>query len=343
MNYKLLGKSGLRVSELCLGTMTFGDEWGFGAPKDECQKMFNAFMDQGGNFIDTANHYTNGTSEKIVGELIAGRRDEMVIATKYTLNGKANDPNSGGNHRKCLVTSLEASLKRLNTDYIDLYWVHAWDPFTPVEETMRALDDMVRAGKILYIGISDTPAWKIAQANTMTELRGWSQFVGLQIEYNVVERTAERDLLPMADEFGLTITAWSPLAGGVLSGKYNQNNQNNSRFGTQNPMSSTFLTDRNLKIAQKVVDIAKKNETTPSKVALKWLVQKNKNIIPIIGAKLENQIKDNLSCLSLTISDNDMSELNDISKIELGFPHEFLNQPFTKTLVYGQTYSKIIR
>jgi aryl-alcohol dehydrogenase-like predicted oxidoreductase len=177
----------------------------------------------------------------------------------------------------------------------------------------------------------------------MAELRGWSQFVGLQIEYNVVERSAERDLLPMANEFGLTICAWSPLAGGVLSGKYNQNHKNNSRFGTQNPMSSAFLTDRNLKIAQKVVDIAKKNETTPSQIALKWLVQRSKNIIPILGAKLENQFKDNLSCLSLTISDNDMNELNDISKIELGFPHDFLNQPFIRTLVYGDTYSKIVR
>jgi aryl-alcohol dehydrogenase-like predicted oxidoreductase len=208
---------------------------------------------------------------------------------------------------------------------------------------MRALDDMVRAGKILYIGISDAPAWKVAQANTLAELRGWSQFAGLQIEYNLAERSSERDLLPMADEFGLTITSWSPLAGGVLSGKYNLNEKDNSRFGVQNPMSNAFLTERNLRIAQKVIDIARKNGSSPSQIALKWMVQKNKNIIPIIGAKLENQLKDNLACLSITISDQDMSELDDISKIELGFPHDFLSQPFIRSLVYGETYSKIIR
>jgi len=341
MDYKLLGKSGLRVSELCLGAMTFGNDWGWGAAKEECQKMFNAFVNQGGNFIDTANHYTQGSSEKIVGELVAGKRDEFVIATKYTLSGRPNDPNGGGNHRKCMVTSLDASLKRMNTDYVDLYWVHAWDAFTPIEETMRALDDMVRAGKVLYVGISDAPAWKVAQANTLAELRGWSQFVGLQIEYSIAERAAERDLIPMAQEFGLTITAWSPLAGGVLTGKYNLKENSNSRFSDANPMSNAFLTERNLNIAQKVVDISRKNNVTPSQTALKWLLQKSKNIIPIIGAKSEKQLIDNLACLSATINDNDMNDLNEISKIELGFPHDFLNLPMVRNLVYGENYSRI--
>ena len=341
MNYKLLGRSGLRVSELCLGTMTFGENWGWGASKDECKRMFNGFAEAGGNFIDTANHYTDGTSEQIVGELVKEKREEFVLATKYSLSDRPNDPNGGGNHRKSMVQALNASLKRLRTDYIDLYWVHAWDFLTPVDEVMRALDDLVRAGKILYIGISDTPAWIVSQSNTMAELRGWSQFIGLQIQYNLVERTAERDLLPMAESLGISITAWSPLAGGVLSGKYNLNDKNNNRYGEQNPMSSAFLTKRNLNIAQKVVDIAKQVEKTPSQVAIRWLIQKNRNLIPILGVKRMNQLKDNLGCLDFILDNNHMDELNEISKIELGFPHDFLKMPFVKNLVYGNTYEKI--
>jgi len=341
MNYKLLGKSGLRVSELCLGTMTFGEDWGWGASKDECERMLNAFVDAGGNFIDTANHYTNGTSEKIVGELLAGKRDEFVIATKYTLNGRPNDPNAGGNQRKSMVQAVNASLKRLNTDYIDLYWVHAWDGITPIDEVMRGLDDLIHAGKILYIGISDAPAWKVAQANTLAELRGWSQFVGLQIQYNLVERTSERDLLPMAHEFGISVTAWSPLAGGVLSGKYNTNDSNQYRFGDHNPRSKALLTERNLKIAEKLMAVAGEIGKTPSQVALRWLLQKGKNIIPIIGAKKSSQIADNLGCLSFELSEPHMNVLNEISKIELGFPHDFLNTPMVKQLVHGNNHSKL--
>src|SRR6188472_3405035 len=225
MKYSLLGKSGLRVSELCLGAMTFGEEWGWGASKEECHKIFNAYVDAGGNFIDTANKYTEGTSEKYIGEFIESDRDRFVLATKYTSNTRRGDPNAGGNHRKNMTQSLEASLKRLNTDYIDLYWVHAWDPLTPIEEMMRALDDMVRAGKILYIGISDAPAWIVSQANTVANLRGWTEFTGLQIEYSLIERTPERELLPMASALDIGVTAWSPLGGGVLTGKYNNKSE----------------------------------------------------------------------------------------------------------------------
>jgi aryl-alcohol dehydrogenase-like predicted oxidoreductase len=220
MRYKLLGKSGLRVSELCLGTMTFGEVWGWGASQSESHKIFDGFVEAGGNFLDTANNYTDGTSERYVGECIASDREHFVVATKYTLSMRKDDPNASGNQRKNMVQALEASLKRLNTNYIDLYWVHAWDFLTPVEEVMRGLDDLVRAGKVLYVGISDTPAWVVAQANTLAVWRGWTPFVGVQIEYSLLQREPERDLLPMAQAFDLAVLAWSPLAGGLLSGKY---------------------------------------------------------------------------------------------------------------------------
>ena len=219
MRYKLLGKSGLRVSELCLGTMTFGEDWGWGSPRDESRKVYDAFLEAGGNFIDTANVYTNGTSERFLGEFMSGHRDRVVLATKYSNAAPGNDPNAAGNHRKSMMQSVEASLKRLKTDYIDLYWLHIWDQITPIEEVMRAFDDLVRQGKILYAGVSDMPAWVVAKANTLAELRGWTPFVGLQIEYSLIERTPERELLPMAADLGLGVTAWSPLAGGMLTGK----------------------------------------------------------------------------------------------------------------------------
>src|SRR5580765_4660474 len=219
-DYRLLGRSGLRVSPLCLGTMTFGEDWGWGAGKDDARRMLDAYADAGGNFIDTANLYTNGTSELFLGEFIGGHRESVVMATKYTNAAPGTDPNAAGNQRKNRVQAVEASHERLRSDYIDLYWVHIWDQITPVEEVMRALDDLVRQGKILYVGISDAPAWWIAQANTLAQLRGWSSFVGLQIEYSLIERTVERELIPMAQALNVGVTAWSPLAGGILSGKY---------------------------------------------------------------------------------------------------------------------------
>src|SRR3989442_171625 len=188
MNYRLLGKSGLRVSEFALGTMTFGDDWGWGSAREESQKVYNAFREAGGNFIDTANIYTNGTSESFLGEFMKGQRESVGLATKYTNAAPGTDPNAAGKHRISMKQSVEASLTRLQTDYIDLYWVHIWDQITPVEEVMRGLDDLVRQGKVLYVGVSDAPAWWIAQANTLAPLRGWSSFVGLQIEYRLLER-----------------------------------------------------------------------------------------------------------------------------------------------------------
>jgi aryl-alcohol dehydrogenase-like predicted oxidoreductase len=220
MRYRLLGNSGLRVSEAALGTMTFGDEWGWGSAKDEARKVYSAFREAGGNFIDTANFYTHGTSETFLGEFMKDHRQSVVIATKYSNAEPGTDPNAAGNHRKSMMQAVDASLKRLQTDYIDLYWVHIWDQITPVEEVMRGLDDLVRQGKVLYVGISDAPAWWIAQANTLAQLRGWSPFVGLQIEYSLIERTVERELIPMAKAMNLGLLAWSPLSRGILTGKY---------------------------------------------------------------------------------------------------------------------------
>src|SRR5258708_2331473 len=218
MKYRLLGESGLRVSEASLGTMTFGDEWGWGSPKAEAQKVYETYREAGGNFIDTANFYTGGTSEKFLGEFMQGHRESVVLATKYSLAVPGDDPNAAGNHRKNMMQAVEASLKRLQTDYIDLYWVHMWDGITPVEEVIPGLANLVLQGKVLYVGISDAPAWSVAQANTLAELRGWTKFIGLQLEYSLIERTVERELIPMAKALNLGAVAFSPLAGGVLNG-----------------------------------------------------------------------------------------------------------------------------
>jgi aryl-alcohol dehydrogenase-like predicted oxidoreductase len=220
MQYSLLGRTGLRVSRAFLGAMTFGEDRSVGASRDECRAMLDAYADAGGNVIDTAINYRGGKSEAIVGELVEGRRDRFVLSTKYTVSRDLSDPNAAGNHRKNLVLSLETSLRRLRTDYIDLYWVHIWDPYTPIEETMRALDDVVHAGKVLYVGVSDAPAWVVARGNTLADWRGWTPFAALQVPYSLINRDIERELLPMAESLGMTVAAWSPLAGGILSGKY---------------------------------------------------------------------------------------------------------------------------
>ena len=343
MKYKLFGNTGLRVSELWLGTMTFGEEWGWGASKAESRKIFDAFVKAGGNCIDTANHYTGGTSEKFVGEFTASERARFVISTKYTLNGRPEDPNGGGNHRKSLVQSLEASLKRLGTDYIDVYWVHAWDRFTPIEETMRALDDQVRLGKVLYVGFSDAPAWLVAQANTLAELRGWSPFAGIQVQYNLAERTPERELLPMAKAFGLAVTAWSPLAGGVLTGKYGKTTEEPRRLAPGDPMYAALVNERSTGIAEEVLELAHETGRTPSQVALNWLRQRQTagNIMPILGCRSERQVKDNLGCVDFELSAEDLTRLDEVSRITLGFPGDFLDSPFVRELVYGKTVEKV--
>jgi aryl-alcohol dehydrogenase-like predicted oxidoreductase len=336
MRYKLLGKSGLRVSEICFGAMGFGKDWEWGASKKESRKIFDAYAEAGGNFIDTANFYTKGTSEKFVGEFIADNRDRWVVATKYSLDMGDGDPNLSGNHRKNMVQAVEASLKRLGTDYIDLLWLHIWDFTTPVDELMRAFDDLVRQGKILYAGISDTPAWIVAHANTVAELRGWTPFVGLQIEYSLRERTVERDLIPMAKHFDIGVTAWSPLGGGVLTGKYNTVTEGAPAPGR---LKNTQERDRN--IAAVVVEIATEIGRSPAQVAINWLRQRPQTVIPIIGATKLDQLKDNLASLEFTLTAEQIARLDDISAIEPGFPNRFLNAENVLKFAFGGSLAKI--
>lgn len=342
MRYKLFGRSGLRVSEICLGTMTFGEEWGFGAPKEECRKIFEEFAGAGGNFIDTANMYTNGTSERFVGEFLGKERDRFVLATKYTLSMKADDPNASGNHRKNLVQSLDASLARLRTDYIDLFWLHAWDFMTPVEEVMRALDDVVRAGKVRYIGVSDTPAWIVSRANTLAELRGWTSFVGLQLEYSLIQRSVERELIPMANALDIAVTAWGAIGGGVLSGKYSGKPGKVKATDSRRKESNLWrISERNLEIAREVEEVAREIRRTPSQVALAWVRQQRGVMIPILGVRTHAQLRDNLGCLEVSLDPKQLDRLHRVSAIEMGFPYDFLAMDMAKKAVYGETFPLI--
>lgn len=342
MRYKLLGRSGLRVSEICLGAMTFGEDWGFGAPKEECRRIFDEFAGAGGNFIDTANMYTNGTSERFVGEFLEGERDRFVLATKYTFSMRADDPNASGNHRKNLVQSLEASLSRLRTDYIDLLWLHAWDFMTPVEEVMRALDDVVRAGKVRYVGVSDTPAWIVSRANTLADLRGWTPFVGLQIEYSLIQRTVERDLTPMAEALDIAVTAWGAIGGGVLSGKYSGKPGKVKATDSRRKDSNLWrISEKNLAIAREVETVAREIGRSPSQVALNWVRQQKGVMIPILGVRTLEQTLDNLGCLDFELKEEQLERLSRISAIEMGFPYDFLAMDMAKKAVYGESFPLI--
>jgi aryl-alcohol dehydrogenase-like predicted oxidoreductase len=336
MRYKLLGNSGLRVSELCLGTMTFGEDWGWGSSKEESRKVYDAFLEAGGNFIDTANVYTNGTSERLLGEFMADHRDRVVLATKYTNAAPGNDPNAAGNHRKSMTRAVEASLKRLQTDYIDLYWLHIWDRITPIEEVMRAFDDLVRQGKILYAGVSDMPAWIVARGNTLAELRGWTAFVGLQIEYSLIERTPERELVPMAAELGLGVTAWSPLAGGVLTGKQLEpGGAGDSRQSNASMRQFMAGSARKEAVVREVVAVARESGHSPAQVALAWLRQRPEPVIPIIGARKLAQVQDNLACVQVKLAPALLERLDAVSRIELGFPHDFFASDLVRSLSSG--------
>src|SRR5438132_7141271 len=343
MNYRLLGKSGLRVSEFCLGTMTFGEDWGWGSSKDDAKKIYDAFREAGGNFVDTANVYTSGTSESFLGEFLKGHRESVVLATKYTNAIPGTDPNAAGNHRKNMVQAVEASLKRLQTDYIDLYWVHIWDQITPVEEVMRALDDLVRQGKVLYVGISDAPAWWIAQANTLAALRGWSPFVGLQIEYSLIERSVERELIPMAKALNLGLTAWSPLAGGILTGKYH--GHGSSEQGRLNSdMMKDFMPEqqRTDRVVAAVKSVSDQTGRGMAQVALAWLRYRPVPVIPIIGARKLSQLQDNLASFDLSISKAQMLALDEASQIDLGFPYHLHEKEFVRAIAYGGMRDQIL-
>ena len=328
MRYRTFGRSGLRVSEMFLGTMTFGTEWGWGASVEECRELFAAYAEAGGNVIDTANAYTDGASERIVGELLGAGRDRFVVATKYTMTTDGTDPNASGNHRKSLRGSLERSLDRLRTDHIDLLWVHIWDPDTPVEEMMRALDDAVRAGKVLYIGISDTPAWVVSRANALADWHGWSPFIGLQLPYSLVQRDIERELLPMAGALGLSVAAWSPLAGGVLSGKF-------TRSAPDGPtrVNPGDISERDRRIAAEVDAVAGELGVSSSQVALAWVMARRPHVHPIIGARRLDQLAGNLAALQLSLPDEAARRLDEVSAIELGFPLDSIES--TRSIFYG--------
>ena len=344
MRYRLLGNSGLRVSEASLGTMTFGEDWGWGSGKDESRKVYDAFREAGGNFIDTANVYTNGTSELFLGEFMEGHRQSMVLATKYSNAMPGTDPNAAGNHRKSMMQSIEKSLKRLKTDYIDLYWLHLWDQITPVEEVMRAFDDLVRQGKVLYVGVSDAAAWWIAQANALAQLRGWSPFVGLQIEYSLIERTVERELIPMAKAMNIGVTAWSPLAGGVLSGKYHGHGSSTEPARLDSDMMKNFKPEQQR--ADRVVAAVKKVSDqlgrSMAQVALAWLQYRPVPVIPILGARKLTQLQDNLASLELQLSADQIKTLDDASQIDLGFPYSMYAKDFVRAIAYGGLRDKIL-
>jgi aryl-alcohol dehydrogenase-like predicted oxidoreductase len=330
MRYKLLGASGLRVSELALGTMTFGETWGWGASKEESRRIFDAFAEAGGNFVDTANNYTDGTSEEYVGDFVASDREHFVIATKYTLSTRRDDPNAGGNHRKNMVQALEASLRRLRTDYVDLLWLHMWDGLTPVEEVVRAFDDLVRAGKVLYVGFSDTPAWVVSRAHAIATLRGWTPPVAIQLPLSLADRGAQRDLLPMARELDLAVCAWGTLEGGTLTGKYFDDDGPPRRYSSDPGETEQAL-------AREVIAVAEEAGCTPAQVAVNWVRQQPGLVIPIVGARTGEQVRDNLACLDRDLSEAQLERLTAAAPISLGFPHSFLASEHVTGLIFGET------
>ena len=330
MRYKLLGASGLRVSELALGTMTFGETWGWGASKEESRSIFDAFAEAGGNFVDTANNYTDGTSEEYVGDFVALDREHFVIATKYTLSTRRDDPNAGGNHRKNMVQALEASLRRLRTDYVDLLWLHMWDGLTPVEEIMRAFDDLVRAGKVLYVGFSDTPAWVVSRAHAIASVRGWTPPVAVQLPLSLADRGAQRDLLPMARQLDLAVCAWGVLEGGTLTGKYFSEDGAPRRYSGDPGETEQAL-------AREVMAVAEEAGCTPAQVALNWVRQRPGLVIPIIGARTKEQARDNLGSLERELTPEQLDRLTQAAPISLGFPHSFLASDHVTQLIFGDT------
>jgi aryl-alcohol dehydrogenase-like predicted oxidoreductase len=315
--------------------MTFGETWGWGASREQSLRIFEAFASAGGNFLDTANNYTDGTSEALVGEFIHPDRDHFVLATKYTLTERPADPNFGGNHRKNMMRSVEASLKRLQTDHVDLLYLHMWDGLTPVEEVLRGMDDLVRAGKVLYTGFSDTPAWVVAQAATTAALRGWSAPVAVQFPYSLADRSAERELLGMARSFDMAVLVWGALEGGELTGKYNRPGGG--------PKRSKDTSDRIKALAEAIMALAGDVERTPSQVAINWVRQQPGNIIPILGARDVEQIRDNLGCLEFELQGAQLDRLAQASPIDLGFPRSFLESDGVRSLIFGDTFPKIER
>jgi len=336
MRYKLLGRSGLRVSETCLGTMTFGETWGWGASSSESRKMFDLFAEAGGNFIDTSVNYTDGTSEEFLGDFLKSDRDHFVVATKYTLTKPSDtDPNGGGNSRKNMMKSVERSLKRLKTDHIDLFYLHMWDYMTPVEEVARGLDDLIRQGKVLYAGFSDTPDYIVAEANTRADLMGWSRFIAMQVPYSLLDRAVERSVIPMAGHWDMTVLAWGVLEAGLLTGKFLKNVNDPTRIDQK----ELKVSEKNQAVMKEVEKIAQEVGRPMSQVAINWVRQNpNARMIPILGARSEKQLKDNLGAMQWALSEEQYKRLDEASAIDLGFPHSIIKG---NEYVFGATFDKI--
>lgn len=339
-----LGKSGLRVSPFCLGAMTFGEDWGWGATVKDSETLIDRYLELGGNFIDTANVYTNGHSEKIIGDHLgkhASKRHSVVLATKFFGSMFQGDPNAGGAGRKAIVRSLEDSLRRLRTDFVDVYWMHCWDKFTPIEETMRALDDLVSAGKVRYVGFSDTPAWKTMQAQMVAMFRGWSPVVALQLEYSLIERSIEGELLPMALELGLGVTPWSPLKSGALSGTHSRANRGQSE-SKRGAFVMRALDDRTYDVLDVLEAEARALNVSVATVALAWVQSRPGVTSTIIGARTLAQLESNIAALEVTLSADALARLNEVSKPKLNFPHDFVKTSGSfrsgGTTINGETY-----
>lgn len=336
-HYVTLGRSGLRVSPFCLGTMTFGLEWGWGSDVEESVAIMDAYIDRGGNFLDTANMYTKGHSEAIIGDHIgrhASRRDRMVIATKFMGNLYPGDPNGGGAGRKSIMAACEQSLRRLQTDYIDLYWAHFWDKHTPIDEMMDALDTLVRQGKVRYIGFSDHPAWVCAVAQHEAIAKGNTKAIALQIEYSLLERSVEGDLMPMAEHLGLGVTPWSPLKGGILSGKYTRESHP-AKDDRRYDEDSRYLTDKTYAIVDALIAIGKETGASPAQVALRWVQSQPGVTSTIIGARRMKHLQDNLAALDITLTDQHLKTLGELSEPALPFPHQFLDA--VRTAIHNGT------
>ncbi len=327
-HYVTLGRSGLRVSPFCLGAMTFGEDLGpdTGSSEAESGRIIDEYLARGGNFIDTANFYTRGHSEKIIGDHLAHdreKRDRVVIATKFSGNLYPGDPNGGGSNRKAIIAACEQSLRRLRTDYIDLYYLHIWDKHTPIEETVLAMHDLVQSGKVRYLGISDTPAWKVAQAQLLAQFRGWAPLIALQIEYSLAERSVEGELIPMAQELGLGVVPWSPLASGRLSGKYTRANAGKVTGGRAAFVAGR-LSEKDYDIVELLTRIAKEQETTVPRVALAWVRARPGVTSTIIGGRTIAQFEDNVQALDVTLTPAQTKALDEISAPQLPFPIPFL-------------------
>ncbi len=342
MNYHLLGNTGLRISPLALGTMTFGNDWGWGSSEETAREIFNAYIDAGGNLIDTADLYTNGTSEELIGRFVKERnlRDYVVLATKYSFGAAAGNPNAGGNGRKNLMRAIEGSLRRMQTDYVDLYWIHAWDTLTPVEEVMHSLSALVESGKVRYIGLSNCPAWYVARAQTLAELRGWERLAAIQMEYNLTDRSIEHEFIPMIQRLGIGLCVWGPLASGLLSGKYTRDNLSEGRLraiqGSGNPVFDRVAGNpRNWEIVETLNQAASEIGRPASSVALNWISRRPGVNATLIGATKLGQLQSNLQALDFDLPVEVFARLEGISHPEATTPYMFFGEAMQQMQTNG--------